>query len=133
MRPCRILVALVIGAALAMGCGGVTTLQPVLVGRASDAPSEALVARLVEAARTRGYDAHPIQPRQGRFALRARYTDALGSYTLAIECFQDGLVSITPIGPRVQRRRAFYVLPAALRAEILELARVLEAAARRTG
>lgn len=132
MRSKSILLV-VLALSFASGCSGLTTMPPVLVGRAPDAPSEALVRRLVEAARTQGYSAEPVQVENGRFAVRARYAEPAGGYAFTVECFRDGLVVVTPVGPRVQRRRAFYVLPRGLREELLELARVLEGAARHQG
>lgn len=121
---------MVMTAVVALGCSKMTTLPPILVGRAVDAPSDAVVNRLVEAARARGYEADVVQPGRGDFSVRARYADALGGYRFKVECFQDGHVLITPVGPQVQRRRAFYILPRGLRTELLDLARALEDAAR---
>src|SRR5690606_30213257 len=117
MRHPWIFLVLVVGV-LALGCSKMATLPPILVGRAVDAPSDAVVSRLVEAARSRGYQADVVQADHGRFALRARYTDALGGYTFTVECFRDGHVLITPLGPQVQRRRAFFILPRDLRNEL---------------
>ena len=115
----------------ATGCGTGTTMPPVLVGRAPDAPSEALVVRLVQAARARGYEPVVVEPHNGRFAVRARHPRLTGgTYTIAVECFGDGLVSITPLGPRVVRHQRHYALPRALREEVLELAEALGHAAR---
>ncbi len=120
-----------LAATLCLSCSNLTTVPPVLVGRAPDAPSDAELQRLIAAVRAVGYEPGPIQPEQGRFAVRARYGDSAGAYTFAVACFQDGRVLITPVGPHVQRRQRYYVLPRLLREELLELARVLEDAVRR--
>jgi hypothetical protein len=49
--------------------------------------------------------------------VRARYEDRY-SYSIAVECFSDGSVRLTPIGPRVQRHGDRTRLPAALRDEV---------------
>lgn len=129
-RRSRVIAAGVVLWAVVLTACGATTMPPILVGRAADAPSPVLLERLVQAARERGYEPLTVDAEHGRFAIAPRGIRVRNGHTILVECFADGLVLISPVGPDVERRRRHYVLPRALREEILELSEALGQAAR---
>ena len=92
---------------------------------AAHGASLALFERLLARSAALGYDAYPVQPRHGRFAVHARYGGDAG-YVMAVECSREGYVVITPAGPGVQTHGGVYYVPAQLRAELGAFARALE-------
>ena len=107
-----------------VGCtGGIVGMQPVTVPASRAGEShEARFDRALSAARARGYEPDPVQPSRYRFGVRARTTDAESAYAIAVECFSDGSIHLTPIGARVELLEGRYELPEGLRDEIFGLA-----------
>ena len=128
----RSALALVLAVALlSVGCVSLRTIDPIVLGPVPDGPSTAMFERLLSSARARGYTLELAQPSRGRFGMLAHYTERSTRYRIAVECFRDGRITVTPIGPAVERFRGRLIMPARLHDELVELARALEAAARR--
>ncbi|MCZ7678123.1 MAG: hypothetical protein M5U28_04845 [Sandaracinaceae bacterium] len=86
------------------------------------------VERLARAAEVHGYEIVLAQPARRRFAVRSHFRDRHGGYVLAIECDPGGAISITPVGPRVERYRGEWILPYRVREEMMSLAGALRRA-----
>jgi hypothetical protein len=116
---------------LFVGCGaGLDTLRPIVLHAPRAAASRAVFDRLVSSAEHMGYQPVVVQPDRGRFGVVARYTERDDGYRIAVECFSDGSIRLTPIGARVELIEGYYILPGELRREMIAFARDLQPALR---
>lgn len=128
-QSASLVLALAMSSTLCASCTDLTVVRPVVV-HPTQQPSPEVFDRLVSAVRREGYEIRLVQRNRGRFAAFARYADEHGRYTMAVECYADGYISITPSGPRVEPQGEQWILPSSLRAEVVELATLLDQVAR---
>ncbi len=125
-RGCAL--ALVFLVSLTASCGGDLARTAPLRFSTGARPTPDFVERLARAAEVHGYDIVLAQPARRRFAVRSHFRDRHGGYVLAIECDPGGAISITPVGPRVERYRGEWILPYRVREEMMSLAGALRRA-----
>lgn len=128
-RYSSILLLLALGSMTCASCSDLTIVRRVPIVAAQPVSDE-VFARLLTVAETEGYELRLTQPNRRRFAVWAHYVDGHGRYAMAVECFPDGRISITPVGPRVEREGHEWILPIDLRWELIGLTAAIERAAR---
>lgn len=127
-RSVSIVFLLVLGSLPCASCSDLSVVRRVLIVPTQPASAE-LFERALAVAETEGYELRLTQANRWRFAVWARYADVHGRYTMAVECFPDGRISVTPVGPRVERDGQQWILPTELRRELIDLAAAIERAA----
>lgn len=125
-RGCAL--ALVFLASVTASCGGDLAWATSIRFSTGAGPTPDFVERLARAAEVHGYEIVLAQPARRRFAVRSHFRDRHGGYVLAIECDPGGAISITPVGPRVERYRGEWILPYRVREEMMSLAGALRRA-----
>lgn len=120
-------VALALLAAVWAGCGGADRVDRSLVSHRIEASAETVCDSLMRAASAEGYEVIVAQPARGRFAVRATYADRFGSYAFAVECEPDRIVTVRPLGPRIEPLASADLLPRRLVPELLSFRERVEA------
>lgn len=112
-----LLIALTVLAAA--GCQVAQRIPVIVVGPFDEAPSVATFQRILVRVRAAGYEPELADPRLGIFRVRARYVSRLGEHGFVVQCYADGLVEVSPIGPAVEQVQDGFVLPPSLRNELV--------------
>ncbi len=84
-------------------------------------PSGATFAQLQTLTQSRGYTVVEANPASGTLRVAASTRTRRGEYTLTIQCYREGWVSVIPSGPGVRREGDQWVVPESLAAEYLDL------------
>lgn len=100
------------------GCGR-ARVPPLVVGPIVGAPSPDSFERLVQAARSLGYDPQRVDLVTGTFHVVSHHAERGVRQDLQIQIFASGHVMVVPTGARVRHSGTQYIVPPGLRDELL--------------
>lgn len=102
---------------------------PLVVVAFAGPPSHDAFQSIVAIVRAHGYEVQAPDLARGTFRVASRYSDrgvAPGSHSITVQLYANGHAQLTASGLRVQPSGDGYVMPPALRREIVALAQLLE-------
>jgi hypothetical protein len=104
---------------LAAGCAGRARVPPLVIGPVIGAPSPDSFERLQQSARMLGYEPQRADLTTGVFYVVAHHVDRGARHELVVQSFASGHVMVVPAGARVRHAGTQFVVPPALRDEML--------------
>lgn len=117
LAPALLMAALLLS--LVAGCAGRTRVPPLVIGPIVGAPSPDSFERLLQSARMQGYEPQRADLATGIFYVVANHAERGARHELIVQCFASGHVMVVPAGSRVRHAGAQFVVPPALRDEML--------------
>ncbi len=110
------------------GCARWTSITAMSVGPVAAGPST--FAQLQTVTQARGYRVLEANPASGTLRVAASTQTRRGEYSLTLQSYQEGWVSVIPAGPGVRREGDHWVVPEALASEYLDLSVALTSSLR---
>lgn len=117
--------ALVLTMLAAVGCGGATT-RPLVAGPYTLRSEPELFERVVEAARSHGYEVSESDPVRGRFAVRAHTSGPRNlPAAFVVQCYRPGWIEVTAAASFIRMEHGAMRMPGSLYEEYRDFALAL--------